>query len=145
MCRERKNSSTRERGRKLLVEKKRKFSFTFQRWRVTRRLCCIISFLVHKHIASVKSCSIVSAVAFKGYAKELSVALHVEFLLLTAMPRILPVPRHVIRKFDEVARRHRFAAVTLTSFILEIKKIAVLFLDSCDNLILSLLSASIWP
>lgn len=52
------------------------------------------------------------------------------------MPRILPVPRHVIRKFDEVARRHRLAAVTLTPFISEIQKNSSRFLHSCDNLIL---------
>lgn len=98
--------------------RRRKFSFTFYRWCVTHWwLCCIISFLVHEHVACVKSCCIVSVVALKSYAKELSVALHVELLLLAAVPRVLPVPGHVIRKFDEVARRYRLAAVTSTSFL----------------------------
>lgn len=68
-----------------------------------RYLQRVILLLVQEHVAGIEARSVEAIVTLERYAKELPVAINVEFFQLTAVPRVLPVSGHVVGKFNIIA------------------------------------------
>ena len=86
----------------------------WRRRRAEGRFHRVIVLLANERVAGVEALGVEAAVALERHAEEGAVRLDVEFRELAAVPRVLAVPRQVIREVDVVASRGLAAPATHT-------------------------------
>lgn len=68
-----------------------------------RYLHRVIFLLIQEHVAGIKARSVETIVTLERYAKELPIAVNVEFFQLTTVPWELSISRHVVGKLNIIA------------------------------------------